>query len=554
MDKKNSLSSALGMMLVIVCVIPGLLNAKETGSSPPVDYWPTNGWRHSALETQGIDSGKLADMFEYIRDENIAVDSVTIVRNGYMVTDAYLHPLFQPGQKHIIHSCTKSVMSALVGIAIDKGFLKGVDQRVVDFFPDKVFANMDERKKAITVKHLLTMSHGIRTLDSWLYKWQGLIKTRASRDWVKYILDRPMDVMPGKRYDYSNSSSFLLAAIVRRQTNRNVLNFAREHLFHPLGITDVRWPANPGGIQIGWGEMWLTPHDMAKFGWLYLNNGYWDGRQIVSKQWVRESTQVHTFPRSFRKVIGEDGGLLLRKTLWSWIVHNFFLSISGEYGYQWWLDNSGIYSAFGYGGQYIMIVPDKNLVAVFTGVLKDAHVEKPGVLLKEYIIPAVSSENELPANPDELKRLRAVARAAGDRPEYHSVPTLPEKAKRISGRTYRLEDNPYRHYAGSPYRYTRFSLTFRPGSSQATLKLSWRETDTVEYRVGLDNVYRITDTGKKRVAMKGYWRDDNTFAYAFNEIGGTMRGTVAIRFEADRAIYSLHVVTRRDIELSAHAE
>ncbi len=122
-----------------------------------------------------------------------------------------------------------------------------------------------------------------------------------------------MDEMPDMRYDYSNLSSFLLAAIVQKQTNRNALDFAREHLFQSLGISDVRWPANPNGIQQGWGRMCLTPHDMAKFGWLYLNNGYWEGRQIVSKQWVREFTQMHTFPKSFRKVIGEDGDLLLRK-------------------------------------------------------------------------------------------------------------------------------------------------------------------------------------------------------------------------------------------------
>ena len=563
MKRLQSIPSAFRMIIVIflLYVIPGFLNAEGTVNSMSSDYWPTNGWRNSTPEKQGMDSGKLADMFEFIKSEGIGIDSVTIIRNGYIVTDAYLEPLFQYGQKHVIHSCTKSIMSALVGIAIDKGFLKGVDERVIDFFSDKQFANMEERKKAITVKHLLTMSHGIRTLDSWLYKWQGLNTMMSSSDWIKYTLDRPMDEMPGKRFDYSNMSSFLLAAIVQKQTNRNALDFAKEHLFEPLGITDVKWPVNPNGIQIGWGEMWMTPHDMAKFGWLYLNNGYWEGKQIVSKQWVKESTQKHTSPMTFRKVIDEDGDLLLRKTIWSWIVHNFFMSISGDYGYQWWLDDSGIYSAFGWGGQYIFVVPDKNLVAVLTGVLKDVHVEKPGVLLKEHIIPAVSTKKELPANPVALKRLRAVTKVTGDKVVYESVTTLPEKAKSISGLTFHLKDNPFRHYVNGPFAYTSFSLSFQPDSKVAYLKQSWGINDTLEYKIGLDNVYRITDTGKKHVAMKGYWRstdgyygEKNKFTYSFNEIGGTMRGTVDITFEEKKAIYYLDWVTGGNIKLIAHAE
>ena len=116
--------------------------------------------------------------------------------------------------KHILHSCTKSITSALIGIAIDQGYIKGVDEQVFEFFPENRFAHMDERKRAITIKHLLTMSHGIRNQDNFVYKWQGLLEMRSSKDWVRFILDQPMDIMPGTRFDYSNGSSFLLSAIL----------------------------------------------------------------------------------------------------------------------------------------------------------------------------------------------------------------------------------------------------------------------------------------------------------------------------------------------------
>jgi CubicO group peptidase (beta-lactamase class C family) len=154
-----------------------------------------------------MDSGKLIEMMEKVRDENYAIDSITIIRNGYLVTDAYIYP-FRKNTKHVIHSVTKSFTSVLVGIALDKGYIKSVKQPLLEFFPEKTIANLDEQKKAITLEHLLIMSSGLDTKDSWLYQWVGLAKMRASDDWAQYVLDRPMAQIPGGHFDYSNGGFF----------------------------------------------------------------------------------------------------------------------------------------------------------------------------------------------------------------------------------------------------------------------------------------------------------------------------------------------------------
>jgi CubicO group peptidase (beta-lactamase class C family) len=144
-------------------------------STTSVYTYPTEGWQISTPEEQGIQSQMLAEMMEHIKKNSYNIDSILIVRNGYLVFDAYFYP-FSKGQKHFIHSCTKSIMSALIGIAIDKGYIQGVDQPIVNLFPDKAFANMDDLKKSITLKNLLMMASGLKCRDTYLYRWIGYLK------------------------------------------------------------------------------------------------------------------------------------------------------------------------------------------------------------------------------------------------------------------------------------------------------------------------------------------------------------------------------------------
>ncbi|MBU1749474.1 MAG: beta-lactamase family protein [Chloroflexi bacterium] len=368
------------------CVTPISTPIPSAPAPPPTGassaYWPTADWRTSTPEEQGLDSVKLADMLEAIRKQGHDIDSVSVVRHGYLVADATVYP-FQPDTKHVVHSCTKSVISALVGIAIDQGHIQGVDQPVLDIFANRTVANVDERKQAMTLEHVLMMANGLECRDSYLYRWQGMTQMRGTDDWIQFMLDLPMAEAPGTRFEYCNGGSFLLSAIVQEKTGQTALDFARENLFGPLGITDVDWPANPQGITIGWGDLRLKPHDMLKFGYLYLHEGQWAGRQVVPAVWVRASTTRHIAAGT----------------------------LSDGYGYQWWVDDAGYTMALGYAGQYIVVVPDQDMVVVFTSDLAEQDFFTPETLLKTYILPAAVSDGPLPANSDGVALLEARAKA-----------------------------------------------------------------------------------------------------------------------------------------------
>ena len=311
----------------------------------------------------------LVEMMETVQHEGYNIDSISVIRNGYLVLDAVVHP-FKKDTKHIIHSCTKSIVSALIGISIEQGYIDGINTPVLEFFPNREVSNTDTSKESMTLENLLTMTTGYQCRDSYLYRWSGLNQMRESADWVQFILDLPMSEVPGTKFEYCNSASFLLSAIITETTGMSALEYAEEHLFGPLGITDINWPANPQGINIGWGELRMLPHDMAKIGYLYLQGGQWDGQQIVPAQWIEDST---------RKTISatlEDG-----------------------YGYQWWIDDSGMYMALGYAGQFIFVVPEQEMVVAFTSDLSEEDFYVPQVLLGEFIIPAAISSVPIPANP-----------------------------------------------------------------------------------------------------------------------------------------------------------
>ncbi len=333
-----------------------------------------------------MESQTLAEMMDYIKKYSFNIDSIFVVRNGFNVFEAYFWP-FSKGQKHNIYSCTKSIMSALVGIAIDKAYIQDVNQSILELFPAQAFANYGDLKKSITLENLLMMTSGLKCRDSYLYRWKGLREMRYSPDWAQYVLDLPMADSPGDKFEYCNGVSYLLSVIIQDTTKMRTLDFAKKHLFEPLGIDDIAWANSPQGVDIGYGEMWLKPHDMAKFGWLYLNKGRWGKHQILPSKWVERST-----------------GGQIPATLFD------------HYGYQWWVDSAGYYMAVGYKGQRIFVVPEKNMVVVFAADLTGRESFTPKKLLDYFIIPAASSSKDLPSNTQEKDRLDALIHSVSKAP------------------------------------------------------------------------------------------------------------------------------------------
>ena len=478
---------------MVVFLIICFSGTMDVSAASDVDYWPTNGWKVTSPEEQGVSTGALADMMEFIRERHLKVDSITIVRNGYLVMDTCFYP-FPENTKHHLRSCSKSVISALVGIAIEKGYIKYADQPVLSFFPDRTVANLDENKKKITLRHLLTMTSGLDCRDGNQDRWIGMYQMLGSKDWTQWVLDRPMKEAPGLHFEYSNCVTYLISAILQEATGMRSLDFARQHLFAPLGIDDASWDTNPQGVDFGYSRLWLKPHDMAKIGWLYLNNGRWDGLQVVPAAWVESSVQ---------------GQVEAQPTF-------------SRYGYQWWVGD-GFYAAVGASAQFIFVAPDENLVAVITGATPMGQpFSMVRDLLKNFILPSVVSNSPLPPNLGETERLQKIAVAINTPPEETPAAPLPNTALAISGHTYHFETN--------RLGLKSLSLTFSPGSGEAWMKLVIKD-QAQEMAIGLKNRFRISESGGRLFAGKGSWVEDDVFSYDYKYVGDAYWGDCRLEFK-----------------------
>jgi CubicO group peptidase (beta-lactamase class C family) len=319
-------------------------------------YWPTKGWHTCTPEEQHMDSQKLTRMLEAVKEKQVNLHSLLVIRNGYIVSETYFQS-YDETKKHELYSCTKSFISTLVGIAIDKGYIDKVDRPVLDFFPDRSFENRDVRKDAMTLEDLLTMRSGLHWTET-MNPDMG-----RSRDWVKFVLDQPMQEKPGTLFNYCSGCSHVVSAILQRKTGMNTRDFAQKELFEPLGISSADWETDPTDVPLGGWGLQLTPRDMAKLGYLYLHNGMWDGQQVVSAEWVKTATQMHV-------KTGTRVGI--------------------DYGYMWWTCPSlNAYAALGYDGQTIFVIPNLDLVIVATAQTVGHEHDEIFELIEEYIVPAV---------------------------------------------------------------------------------------------------------------------------------------------------------------------
>ena len=310
---------------------------QPTAGAAARPYWPAAEWRTSSPEAQGLDSAVLADAFDYIRTHRTRIHSLSIVRNGYLVLDTTFFP-FQPDQVHDVASVTKSITATLIGVALGDKKLTDVNQPVLAAFPGRTAQNRDARKDRLTIEHLLTMSSG---LDCQYSGGESTLREmRASSDWLQFMLDRRMVAEPGAVGEYCSSGMHLLSGIVSSVTGLSAFDYATRRLFRPLGIRDAGWPADPNGVTHGWGDLRLKPPDMARIGYLWLNEGRWQSRQIIPRAWMTSAILPHA------------------------------RVLTGDYGYGLWVNRQhdpALFEANGRGGQRITVLPQKNLVLAITG-------------------------------------------------------------------------------------------------------------------------------------------------------------------------------------------
>lgn len=274
-------------------------------------------------------------------------------------------------EPHILNSVSKTFTATAVGFAIAEGKLK-LDDKLVSFFPDKLSAEVSENLKAVTVRHLLTMNCGHDTDPT------GTIRTKKDADWVKEFLAWPVEHKPGTFFTYNSLGTYMLSAIVQKVTGQKVVDYLWPRLFRPLGIVDVRWEESPQGINTGGWGLYLKTEDLAKMGQLFLQDGMWEGKQILPEGWVREASaaQVPSLPAGVKPEMAKKFNLTPKNSDW----------LQG-YGYQMWRCRHHAYRADGANGQYILVLPDKDAVIVVTAHLRDMQAELN--LIWKYLLPAL---------------------------------------------------------------------------------------------------------------------------------------------------------------------
>ena len=466
----------------LIVFINGCVGAPLTASSASATivpiaeqaaYWPGDEWRVSSPEEQGIDSASILSMLQEIQQQDLNIHSLLVIRHGYLVTEAYFPP-YARDIKHPLHSITKSLTSAMTGIAIQDGYIKSVQQNILDFFPEIAKGSNDKYLKDINLEHLLTMSAGFNT--STLPDFAG---RDENFDVVEHILTyNSVLYEPGKTFYYDSGLPHVISAVIQKTSGLTLEAYARTKLFNPLGITDFRWQSDPQGITTGYSGLILRPYDMAKLGYLYLHNGEWNGKQIVPAEWVQVSTARHMNTKGQMNTAEDDG-----------------------YGYYWWIDSFGGYSAHGFGGQYIFVLPKLDMVVVFTSGLTAPFFPAPHRLLQKYLLPAAQSEQPLAANPQVVSQL--TAEIANIQDTEKPVAPLPEIAKQISGKTF--------HIAGG-VRPEKVTFTF-PGDDTYTT-VSVMPTETLTVTGGLNNVFHLNKLGPTEeflVPLRGFWQDEHTF-------------------------------------------
>ncbi len=494
MKRYNNFFKALIVLLIII-----IFNFNCTSQNPSDnEQKPTKEtfWETSTPEEQGFKSSLFVDMLKDIQDNELRIRSLLIIRNGHLILESYSHP-YDRSITHDVKSVSKSIISSLVGIALRENMIKNLDRNVYDFFPE--YATIPRRD--INLIHLLMMASGLE-LDE---NGPVMEKIMSQKDLIAATLTQPFIEEAGERFNYCTLNTHVLSGVFTKASGIGLKTFGEQYLFEPLEIKNVYWQKDEQGYYFGGDKLWLTPLDMAKFGYLFLKKGKWQKKQIIPEDWVMESTK-----NKFK---------------------NFSDSGYSGYGYGWWLNKDGSYHARGFGGQIISIYPQWNMVVVFTGADNDQWQ----TLINKYILPSIRDDFPLPHDLTNQKQLKKMIRELKD-PEPQDHDPLPEIAKKISGKKYILKKN--------DLNFSNLTLWFEE-EDECRLSIHYDQND-LDMAVGMDNLYRLSKGMKwgmkpdnNILALRGKWIAENRFYIDFQEVGEPFYFDIDVSFNEDtvRAIF-----------------
>ena len=309
------------------CLKEESLNLAYKGYSPVKTL---DGWDISTPEVENMNAGILENVYrDFYNDEKYpTIRSLLVIRNNKLVAEAYCKDVHDRDRLHNIMSVAKSITSILTGIALDKKMIASINDKVYTYLP--LYFTADNLKKEITIQNLLTMESGL-DFNNDIHTSELINHTGSS---LEYVLEKTLLFNPGTSWSYGDGNPQIISGIIQQTSQKSLALFAEEHLFYPLGITDYFWEAHNDGLTFGSIGLWLTPRDMAKIGWLMAGNGFWNGKSVLSEEWVSISTKKQ--------------------------------SEHQNYGYYWYPIEDRAFYAEGHGGQIIWVYPEKQLVVVIT--------------------------------------------------------------------------------------------------------------------------------------------------------------------------------------------
>jgi CubicO group peptidase (beta-lactamase class C family) len=516
MNFRNTMLAALLAAVQCLVAFSALAAAPDAQNSAEAT-WPTKSWAVSTPEEQGMDSGSLARLIETVGGRK--QDSLMIVRHGRIVTEAYYAP-YVAGVSHDLRSVTKSVTGTLTAIALRDGILDSVDHPVMDYFSDRQVSNIDDNKKAMTIQSLLDMTSGIKWQEKNYTPDEPLLRMYASPDPTAFVLNQPMAGAPGSKFYYNSGNPYLLSALITKKTGRSALDFAKQQLFEPLGITSAWWGhVDAQGVTDGEAGLSLSPHDMAKIGYLYLRNGVWDGKQIIPSSWAdraREGKVKATF--------------------------------GFHYANLWWsLPEKGAYMARGRHSQLILVLPKLDVVAVMTGVMPDDEFYPLGRLIDD-ISRSVKSDAPLPPDAIAQSVLAASIRAAAtEKPS--PIGETPELAKTVSGKTWQLAKNDLEAKS--------FSLTLIGENPTWEIITDTGKPDNPTARfsgaLGLDGMFRKSTGYYGTNAVKGRWVTARTFEVERRILGHSETQLWGLTFDGNKVTVTYENTDGTKVELHGEA-
>jgi CubicO group peptidase (beta-lactamase class C family) len=376
----------------------------------------------STPEDEGLDSGTLIALTEWIRDHRVPIFSFLISRNGKLVYELYTSSLTR-NQAHYQMSATKSVVSALVGIAIDRGLLSGPDASVTEILPPRLFASDADvaRFRSVTIRHVLGMSAldapdpPRATTPEAIARHQ---RFRTAPNRVKFALEQPLLATPGRDYQYNDVTPMLAVGIIQYASRTTALEFAEDTLFRPMGFRNYEWMhQDRSGVDLGGFGLRLRPIDMQKFGVLYLNGGTWRGHQLIARGWIERSFTPWNRSRPDAR--------------------------EPDYGWFWWryAARSGwtAHVANGWKGQRIAVLTRQKLVVTMTGCVEDRENVVFTELVDRFVVPSVRGDGPLRRDPATRSRLEALLEEIRTGPsriaatvETRMVPSVSPKDRRVS--------------------------------------------------------------------------------------------------------------------------